>query len=196
MSAFFSGTDDNYELGDPGIHLVVGGIKVQERRYEIAASVVGNGRRFILHYDNLVNATPVEGVTFHPKVVDYVDYTSPLVSTYTQYKPSKHSGSTKGKEWNSYQQWLKQYSSYEYSNDTDDPNDPYFYSENYWNYNQGSVSGGRDVKLWEVEDIVNDYITQNQEEMDKLSALKKALEGLLVDVESGLALHRELLRTD
>ena len=40
MQAFFSGTDDKYELGDPGIHIVVGSINTKEMKYTIAASVV------------------------------------------------------------------------------------------------------------------------------------------------------------
>jgi len=36
MQAFFSGTDDKYELGDPGIHIVVGSINTKEMKYTIA----------------------------------------------------------------------------------------------------------------------------------------------------------------
>ena len=86
MPAFFSGTDDKYELGDPGIHLVVGSIKVTDKTYTIAASVVGNGRRFTMHYNNLIDASVVNGANFHPKVIDYVDYSKPAITaTYTKY---------------------------------------------------------------------------------------------------------------
>lgn len=194
MAAFFSGTDDKYELGDPGIHLVVGGIKAESRKYEIAASVVGGGRRFVMHYDNLIDATPVESVIFHPKVIDYVDYTSPIVSTYTQYKGGVTANSVKkisGSDYNSYQQWLKQYSSYGDSNDSQDWNDPYFYSENCHSYNYGTVKGGREVKFWEVEDILNDYIHQSQNSLNSLVMLKETLQGMLIDIEAGIDLHLE-----
>lgn len=46
MDAFFSGTDDRYELGDPGLHIVVGKIDVNTGEYTLKASVTANQRRF------------------------------------------------------------------------------------------------------------------------------------------------------
>lgn len=186
MPAFFSGTDDKYELGDPGIHLVVGGIKEGEMKYEIAASVVGSGRRFTMTYSNLIDATPVEGVTFHPKVLDYVDHTTkPTYTSKSNKTYKKYSGITTGKEYNSYQQWLKQYSSY------GDIDDPYFYSDTYWGWdnNQKTETSNKELKLWEVEDLCNDYLNQNQNSVNKLVQLKTILEQTLSDVEVAIELN-------
>ena len=196
MAAFFSGTDDKYELGDPGIHLVVGSIKPKERSYTIAASVVGGGRRFEMNYGELIDATPIEDATFHPKVLDYVDYTSPLA---TSFMPGSASivtwtgrnttsyGKGSSNNYRGYEQWLRQYAN-------DGYNDPYHYSENAYYYNQGSYSAtNKEVKLWEVEDIINDYLNQHTDNVQKLLALESALKGALNDVEAGIQLNIETL---
>tara|TARA_B100000073_G_C23325324_1_gene408492 strand:- start:19 stop:543 length:525 start_codon:yes stop_codon:yes gene_type:complete len=46
MGAFFSGTDDKYELGDPGLHIVVGTIDVTTGEHTVCASITANQRRF------------------------------------------------------------------------------------------------------------------------------------------------------
>ena len=150
MPSFFSGIDDKYELGDPGIHLVVGDIKISENKYTIAASVVGSGRRFVMHYSNLIDATPVSGLEFHPKVIDYVDYTSPLIATtgtssvYTSW--SKNSSKYDYSDnYQNYQTWLNK----TYGIDNDDVNDPYHYSEGNYNYTRKSTSS-KTLALWEV----------------------------------------------
>jgi hypothetical protein len=121
MGAFFSAVDDRYELGDPGIHLTVGKIDTKSMRYEIAASVTGNNRRFKLPYADLIDATPVEGVTFHEDVIKYVDYTtpvsyghksSPVVRAATsnilkKLPPAKENPVTK-KNYSSYQEYCKE----------------------------------------------------------------------------------------
>jgi len=66
MAAFFSGTDDKYELGDPGLHIVVGAIDLTKRNYTLAASITANHRRFLIEHDALIDTTPIEGVSFHP----------------------------------------------------------------------------------------------------------------------------------
>lgn len=71
MEAFFSGTDDKYELGDPGLHIVVGSIDVKANRYTLKASVTASRRRFDVPYERVVDATPVD-VTFHPDVLTVV----------------------------------------------------------------------------------------------------------------------------
>lgn len=48
MGAFFSSTDDKYELGDPGLHIVVGKIDINTGQHEVCASVTANQRRFLL----------------------------------------------------------------------------------------------------------------------------------------------------
>jgi hypothetical protein len=94
FAAFFSSTDNDSELRDPGIHLTVGSINVKKQTYEIAASVVGNLRRFVVNYNYLIDTTPDQTSTFHPNVLEYIDYTTP-VYTYAKHlgkfwKNSKH----------------------------------------------------------------------------------------------------------
>lgn len=182
MPAFFSGTDDKYELGDPGIHLVVGGIKVQSNTYEIAASVVGSGRRFKVSYKDLIDASPVHDVQFHPKVVDYVDYESPISTTVYRGNPSSiaKSNYTYQNDTTSYQKWLEQYSGY-MQTDSTDYKDPFYY--NGTNYSNVGTFNSRDVKMWEVEDLTVDYIKQSQFDINKLFALLDFLQGTAKDVE-------------
>jgi hypothetical protein len=180
MPAFFSGTDDKYELGDPGIHLVVGGIKTKERQYEIAASVVGSGRRFKMSYKDLIDATAVDNVTFHPKVVEYVDYESPVyTNTYTQYNKgtalAKSNYSYSNSDVYNYGKWLEQYSSYSYTNNNQ-YKDPFYYNGTY-------TGTSKEVKLWEVEDITVDLIKQSQHDINRLFTILDFLQGTAKDVE-------------
>jgi hypothetical protein len=66
MAAFFSGTDDKYELGDPGLHIVVGAIDLTKRNYTLAASITANHRRFLIEHDAVIDTTPVSDVSYHP----------------------------------------------------------------------------------------------------------------------------------
>lgn len=192
MPAFFSGTDDKYELGDPGIHLVVGSIKVVDKTYTIAASVVGNGRRFTMHYNNLIDASVVDGVNFHPKVIDYVDYSKPaFTATYTKYtKPTTRY--TKGPNTNDYAEYNKWLAKY-----TDPDGYSQLQDDDYWqsygrNYNSGTVSGGREIKLWEVEDLIEDYLTQNGDDFNKLWNLYDTLQDMVKKAEQ-LAFSSEVI---
>lgn len=74
MHAFFSGTDDEYEISDPGAHIVVGNIRTNTRNYDIAGSICANKTRYRLpHYDVLLDATPIPESNFHPKVLEYIE---------------------------------------------------------------------------------------------------------------------------
>ena len=72
MQAFFSGTDDEFELGDPGLHIVVGELNLKDITYTNKASVTANFRRFIVDIDDVVK-TDIEGVdtslSYHPDVL-------------------------------------------------------------------------------------------------------------------------------
>ena len=74
MKAYFSSVDDTSELNDPGIHLTIGEIDTEKRTYQIAASVVGNKRRFRVNYKYLIDTEPDETSNFHPNVLEYIDY--------------------------------------------------------------------------------------------------------------------------
>jgi hypothetical protein len=176
MQAFFSGVDDKYELGDPGIHIVVGSINTKDMKYTIAASVVGSGRRFDVPFDKIIDATPISGVTFHPKVLDYVDYTSP-VSTY----------SIKGGFSKYPTSWIKKVSSAKTSptktnwenldnwgwNGSDDYCDPF-----YWNGNSASNLG-----VWNVIDVAKDFALEHNKNPKLLKELRDELYDFLSDLE-------------
>lgn len=174
MQAFFSGVDDKYELGDPGIHIVVGSIDTKNMKYTMAASVVGSGRRFLVEYDKLIDATPIPGQDFHPKVIDYVDYTSP-VTTY----------STKGGFTNySTTKWTKKESkSIDYNNpinwgwwDGDAESDPFYWSGTYSSTNSS-------VDIWNILDVLKDFVTENSKNPRALKEIKDDLYDFLSDLE-------------
>jgi hypothetical protein len=73
MSAFFSGTDDKYELGDPGLHIVVGSIDAKTRKYTIAASITANKRRFLIDHDAVIDTTPTTD-SYHPDALTAVSF--------------------------------------------------------------------------------------------------------------------------
>ena len=181
MPSFFSGTDDKYELGDPGIHLVVGDVKVKEMKYTIAASVVGSGRRFEMNYSNLIDATPVAEVTFHPKVTDYVDYTSPLTTTtyasgITYNSWSKKVSTATDGDTNDYQKWLNNTHCDDFSGDV---SDPYHYSEGNYNYTPIRTR----LKLWEIEELIKDYVTVHQHDINSLCNFADSLKDHLKEIE-------------
>ena len=80
MAAFFSGTDDQYELGDPGLHIVVGTIDITTGAYTLKASVTGNMRRFDVIADDVVELRSDCDTTYHPAVLKVITIpTSPSV---------------------------------------------------------------------------------------------------------------------
>lgn len=66
MKAFFSGTDDQYEIGDPGLHVVVGTIDVDKKTYSLKASVTANNRRFDVEHNAVIDTSAIPGVSYHP----------------------------------------------------------------------------------------------------------------------------------
>lgn len=181
MEAFFSGVDDKYELDDPGIHLVVGSINSDTMKYHIAASVVGSRRRFKLEYDKLIDATPVSGVAFHPKVTDYVDWTSP-VATFKKGNFVSYPTTWKKKETTTTTNTSKIRSNYnDLSNwgwNDDDYSDPF-----YWNSNS---NGTPNIKIWNFTDSVNDFIVDNVNDPDVLQQLRTDLQDVLMDIDAML----------
>ena len=69
MDSFFSGTDDKYELGDPGLHIVVGNLNVLTKEYTLKASVTANFRRFMIDEAKVVDTTPSLDPKYHPNVL-------------------------------------------------------------------------------------------------------------------------------
>lgn len=67
MGAFFSGTDDKNELPQPGMHIVVGGMKPGTADYKTIASIVLQQRRFVLDISLLVDVDPEIDVAIDPE---------------------------------------------------------------------------------------------------------------------------------
>lgn len=182
MQAFFSGIDDKYELDDPGIHLVIGSIDTKNMKYTIASSVVGSRRRFEVSYDKLVDATPVEGITFHPKVLDYVDWTTPtqflnkntktsLITVPTKWT-KKESKSTKSK-FDSMEHWG-------WSSD-DNYSDPFYWNSSF--FDGTDEVNGSEIKIWHIFDAINDFTSTNYNNLSRLMSLKDELYDAISDLE-------------
>ena len=183
MQAFFSGVDDKYELDDPGIHLVIGSVDTKSMKYAIAASVVGSHRRFIVEYDKLVDATPVDGAEFHKKVLEYVDTNPPKVKVFSStpnfITPTKWTKKvSKEDTWNDPNTW-----GYGWDYDVNDCGDPF-----YWQGDTGkSTSNVEDnLKLWSVIDIANDYAKQNADDPNRLHTLRDELMDFINDLDVAL----------
>lgn len=179
MSAFFSSIDDKYELDDPGIHLVVGSIDTKNMKYAIAASVVGNHRRFEVNYDTLVDATAIPDMAFNDKVLEYVDYSVAPIPVYGKYNFPKNGTTTQTKT-DIYQKWdnLK---SWGWSDTNGDYTDPF-----YWNDEYKGTSSSEDepkLKLWTVVDTLKDYANQNANDPNRLNLLKDELNDFLIDLD-------------
>jgi hypothetical protein len=193
MPTFFSSTDDKYELGDPGIHIVVGAIDLKTRKYQLSASVVSGGRRFLVPYGSIIDTTPIENCLFHDNVLKYVDYTPP--------KPVyKNTPKTNTYNYNksTYQQWhSKKFSRKEENESYRDPfyfQDGYhgdsgnYYDDHYFNdvpdsYGGQSVIQQRQpIQLYQVEDILIDFLQQNEDDLLTLTELEESLSGYLNDI--------------
>ena len=102
MDSFFSGTDDQFELGDPGLHIVVGNIDITQGTYTLKASITANKRRFIIDDDLVVDKDAPGEYDFHSSVIDIISLpgqakTKPLSSGYWN-----SSYSTLDAEWANY----------------------------------------------------------------------------------------------
>jgi hypothetical protein len=87
MAAFFSGTDDRYELGDPGVHIVVGSIDTNKMEYRIASSITASNRRFLVPFDKLLDATAIPDAHFHPDVLKLIDHSDLRPATFIGQAP-------------------------------------------------------------------------------------------------------------
>lgn len=74
MSAFFSGTDDEYELKIPGMHVVVGKIDKAKNNYELVASVAMRGERKIVAPEEMIDLGITEGQSYnyHPDCLKFI----------------------------------------------------------------------------------------------------------------------------
>lgn len=177
MAAFFSGTDDKYELGDPGIHIVVGSIKLSTRNYSIAASVVGNGRRFTVSHNDLLDATPVDDCSFHPDVLEFVKVERPVERK--QYSK------------NFYQEWSKQTQNISWTDRKkyDDFSDPFHYTEDVFESAEHfqrliqKDTPSTEIDIWNVEDPIVDYVNAHENDMRKIEKLRNLLQSWADDLD-------------
>lgn len=78
MDAFFSGTDDQFELGDPGLHIVVGKINPDTGSYVLKASITANFRRFFIDPDDIIALDPGTTASYHPACLDVISLPQPI----------------------------------------------------------------------------------------------------------------------
>jgi hypothetical protein len=73
MDVFFSSTDDRAELGDPGLHIVVGRINLQANNYAMKCSITAHKRRFEIDMRDIIDLDgDAQGATYHPSVLKNV----------------------------------------------------------------------------------------------------------------------------
>jgi hypothetical protein len=75
--AQFSSTDDHFELGDPGLHIVISHIDHTKNTYVATASVTANKRRFYLGDPAAVIDLTAADHTYHPAVLDAIQLHRP-----------------------------------------------------------------------------------------------------------------------
>ncbi len=80
MDSFFSGTDDKYELGDPGFHIVVGNIDLLKTEYTYKASITANRRRFLIDGEKIVDFS-AELQPFAKECLAVITMPKPVTST-------------------------------------------------------------------------------------------------------------------
>jgi hypothetical protein len=106
MSSFFSPVDDSTELGDPGLHIVIGDVNPEKMTYTLKASITAHRKRYIIDHDKVLDTTP-QTTDFHPAVLSNVGHT-PLRQY--AYSSSQYNWLPKGRKtrrWSeSQQQWL------------------------------------------------------------------------------------------
>jgi hypothetical protein len=68
MEAFFSAIDDSTELGDPGLHIVVGSINLDKNTYSLKASITASQRRHIIAHEKVIDMSLTPG-QFHKNVL-------------------------------------------------------------------------------------------------------------------------------
>jgi len=96
----FSATDDEYELGDPGLHIVISHIDHAKNTYVPTASVTANKRRFYLPKAAAVIDLAPTDHTYHPEVLEVVQLAGfqPLLGAWPSAMPAAASRGKQGKQ--------------------------------------------------------------------------------------------------
>jgi hypothetical protein len=187
MAAFFSGTDDKYELGDPGLHIVVGSISLAANNYTYKASIAANGRRFIIPLPLVADLTPTAS-DFHPDVLRVVELERPLWPTtaFAQYSQrwSRSAGFTDPNAGNGY---YRRPSSTALSGRLDDDWDEQLDDYGTTTYPRySSARFGRNIDTADIEEAVNWLIRDaidTESEKDLLAALRHLQDTIEAQVE-------------
>jgi hypothetical protein len=189
MGTTFSSRDDSFELGDPGFHIIVGNVSLTKNNYQINASIVGNGRRFLIPYDKLLDATPISEVDFHPDVLDYIDC-SPKTIVYSGKFSNWKNKQTKSSNcalWDIDSEWERWV-----SGETDQIpdgewygnnqlNDPFFVSDNGIIGTPNCLQIEYDIDY--IEKHIQDVIKDHRNDTDALEELQQSLSSILIDLQ-------------
>lgn len=71
MGAFFSPMDDQYELGEPGTHTVIGNLDERDMSYSLVTSIVQRKTRFIVESKKMIDLKP-SLAPFHKRCLEYI----------------------------------------------------------------------------------------------------------------------------
>lgn len=96
-----SPTDDGSELGEPGLHIIIGSINLTTRRYGIYCSVTANQRRFRIEYEEVLNSEALEEISFHPEVLKNIQlftYTVPKSRNRGGFSRQNYSNTSYGRQ--------------------------------------------------------------------------------------------------
>lgn len=163
MDAFFSGTDDQYELSDPGIHIVVGSINNETDEYNLSVSITANNRRFIVNKEDekrIIDFNFDFDSTYDPKVLEYVSVFQPTTPKVAKvFAGNKNKPNLEKHFFGNFQDYAKDYS-------------------NVWS--QGSLNA---TNVNEIESAILEYVDQYEYEPKKL----KHLLGILQDCEDNIS---------
>jgi hypothetical protein len=183
MNPFFSGVDDQYELTDPGLHIVVGSINHTKNEYDLKASVTGNRRRFMIDEDSVIDLEPNDDVTYHPDVIKFVStqfgkFFQPAKPAIKQL-PAADKNKDKKSTWNTWN-FNKNKSN---RVDDDERGDPFEYdAEGFGNKHSYTTSDFAS----DIESLVADFLDESQNDVGDLCALLDTLQDCMHLVESQL----------
>jgi len=183
MAAFFSGTDDKYEIGYPGLHVVVGSINIHANTYQMKASITANKRRFDIKHQDVIDSYPVQGLTFHPEALNLIKIED--LSRYNN--PNKF----KNNKANVVNHSSKSQSYYKSWHDIDEYKNPFHWQDTYVNGNGSNSEDVNDpflsLELANVELSNIDFSNLSYQEtlyaIDELKNLASNIDDLIKSLE-------------
>jgi hypothetical protein len=182
MNSFFSGTDDRYELGDPGLHIVVGSINLTARTYTLVASITANKRRFEIPFQAVIDTAPLRE-PFHPDVLHAVTIGIAPSKAWGKYDISKNhaikqdSGKTPKQNLRFSPNAGNGYPAIDEFDDYDAMDRPLFTSGNSF-----------DVDLYDINDFITNYANDCMANGDfpGVDQMLTGIRNLLMDIEQAV----------